>query len=358
MVIALKKLLSEKNIKIIIYSLLCIFSVFSLLKFPLLSAEGIRKGLELCAGTMIPSLFPFLVISSFAVSGGITQLSNSYTEKIFKKALGLSPSAGTVVFFSLWSGFPVGCSMAESLLSQNKISSDEAKRIMLSSVNAGPAFVICAVGAMMLSSLKTGVLIYASLTSASLIIMFLSRFILPDIKEKNKTVPEAPDLSEALVTSVYNASKSMFSICGWILIFSCFLNIISEKCNNEAFSTFFNSMAEVSFGCKSFAKSGSPVILSAVIGWGGLCVHCQVLPYVKKSGLKLRYFFCGRILHSMLSSLICAGLIKIFPCDISVFSSGTSAVSQTFAVSAPAAAGLLIMCAIFILDLDTHKKIC
>lgn len=356
--IALKKLLSDKNIKIILYSLLCIFSVFLLLKFPLLSAEGIRKGLELCAGTMIPSLFPFLVISSFAVSSGITQLSTNKLETFFRKVLGLSPTAGMVVFFSLWSGFPVGCSMASSLLSENKISSDEAKRIMLSSVNAGPAFVICAVGTMMLSSLKAGVIIYASLTSASLIITFLSRFILPELKEKNKTVSEAPDFSEALVTSVYSASKSMFSICGWILLFSCFLNIMSGKCDNEAFSTIFNSMAEVSFGCKSFAKSGNPVILSAVIGWGGLCVHCQVLPFVRKSGLKLRYFFCGRFLHSMLSPLICAGLVKIFPCDLSVFSSGTSVISQTFAASAPAAAGLLIMCAIFILDLDTHKKMC
>jgi len=229
---------------------------------------------------------------------------------------------------------------------------------MLSSVNAGPAFVICAVGTMMLSSLRAGVIIYASLTIASLTITFISRFILPEYKEKNKTVSSPSDFSEALVTSVYSASKSMFSICGWILIFSCFLNIASIIFENENMLTIFNAMAEVSLGCKGFAESTSPVILSAVIGWGGLCVHCQVLPYVRKSGLKLRYFFCGRLLHSMLASLICAGLVKIFPCDISAFSSGTSAVSQTFAVSAPAAAGLLIMCAIFVLDLDTHKKMC
>ncbi len=354
----MKKLLSEKNIKIILYILLCVISVILLLKFPLLSTEGIRKGLELCAGTMIPSLFPFLVISSFAVSSGIIRLSGNTIRKIFKKALRLSPTAGMVVFFSLWSGFPVGCSMAENLLSQNKISSDEAKRIMLSSVNAGPAFVICAVGTMMLSSFRAGIIIYTSLTSASLIIVFLTRFILPELKEKNETVTTHPDFSEALVTAVYSASKSMFSICGWILIFSCFLNITTGLSDNENFLTLFYSIAEVSSGCKSFAKSGNPVIFSAVIGWGGLCVHCQVLPYVRKTGLKFRYFFCGRILHSMLSALICAGLVKIFPCDISVFSSGTSVISQTFAVSAPATAGLLIMCAIFILDLDTHKKMC
>lgn len=354
----MKKLLSERNIKIISYALVCIFSVFLLLNFPSLSAEGIRKGLELCAGTMIPSLFPFLVISSFAVSSGLLELSGSKTEKFFRKTMGLSPAAGMIVFFSVWSGFPVGCSMASSLLSQNKISVDEAKRIMLSSVNAGPAFVICAVGTMMLSSLRAGIIIYASLTIASLIITFISRFILPDCRENNKTVSSPSDFSEALVTSVYNASKSMFTICGWILLFSCFLNIMSGKIENENISTIFNAIAEVSLGCKKFSKTASPVILSAVIGWGGLCVHCQVLPFVRKSGLKVRYFFCGRLLHSMLSALICAGLVKIFPCDISVFSSGTPAISQTFAVSAPAAAGLLIMCAIFVLDLDTHKKMC
>lgn len=199
---------------------------------------------------------------------------------------------------------------------------------------------------------------YASLSLASLIISFLSRFILEDDTEKQKNGSPPPPISEAFVISVYSASQSMFSICAWLVVFSCFLTIATGNISNENTSSFLKAVCEVSLGCSEISKFRNPVILSAIIGWGGLCVHCQVLPNVIKTGLKLKYFFCSRLLHSMLAALICSVLIKIFPCELSVFSSGTDAIAQTFAVSAPAAAGLLIMCAIFILDLDTHKKMC
>lgn len=354
----MKKLRLKRNLKIACACIFCVISAVFILKYPILSADGIRKGLEICAKTMIPSLFPFLVISAFATSSGVLEASGRKTEKFCRKILKLSGTAGSAVFFGLWGGFPVGCSMAQTLLSQNKITQNEAKRIVLSSVNAGPAFVIGAVGTMFLSSFKAGVIMYVSLSLASLTISFLSQFILEDTSEKQINGAPPPPVSEAFVTSVYSASQSMFSICAWLMVFSCFLSIATGNISNENTSAFLKAICEVSLGCSEISRFGNPVILSAIIGWGGLCVHCQVLPNVIKTGLKLKYFFCSRILHSMLASLICSLLIRIFPCEISVFSSGTDAVAQTFAVSAPAAAGLLIMCAIFILDLDTHKKMC
>lgn len=328
------------------------------MKFPSLSAEGVRRGLELCAQTMIPSLFPFLVLSSFATSSGIMNFLGQKTNNFFKKVFNFSGTAGSVVLFSLFSGFPVGCSMASKLYQQKKITQNEAKRIALSSVNAGPAFVIGAVGTMMLSSFKAGVIIFVSLSLSSLLISFLTRFILSDSEEKEEIQIKNPPLSEALVSSVYNASKSMFIICAWILLFSCFLSVASNKIQNENFSYALKAFLEVSLGCQETADKKSPAILAAVLGWSGLCVHCQVFPDILKIGLKAKYFFCARFLQSMLSALLCSTLLKIFPCEISVFSSGASAMAQTFAVSAPAAAGLLLMCAIFILDLDTEKKVC
>lgn len=356
--IILKKLSFNKNLKIIFASVFCVLCAFLLLKFPSLSSEGIRIGLEICAQTMIPSLFPFLVVSSFAVSGGVLDFLGEKTDRFFKKILKLSGRAGSVVFFGLWGGFPVGCSMASALLGQNKITENEAKRIVISSVNAGPAFVIGAVGTMMLSSFKAGLIIYTSLSVSSLLISYFSKFILSDNFKETKTDLQTASLSEAFVTSVYSASKSMFSICAYLVIFSCFLNILSAKIANESMSSFLKALCEVSLGCSEMSALKNPAVLSAVIGWSGLCVHCQVLPYVIKIGLKLKYFFCARLLHSMLSAFLCSGLLKLFPCEISVFSTGTPQMAQTFAVSAPAAAGLLLMCAIFILDLDTHRKMC
>ena len=354
----LRKLKLNKNYKIFFALILSALLAFVLIKYPSLSSEGILKGLGLSAGTMVPSLFPFIVVSTFASNSGAIDYLGQKTDKFFRKIFRLSGAAGSIILFGLFGGFPVGCSMAANLYSQKKITSSEAKRIALSSVNAGPAFVIGAVGTMMLSSFRAGIIIFISLSLSSLIIAFITKWILPSDSETDKTSTTEISLPDALVSSVYSSSKTMFLICAWILVFSCFINILTGTSENEKMSELIKIFSEVSQGCEQISATKNPAHLAFVIGWSGLCVHCQVLPHVLKTGLKIRYFLCSRLFHACLSSLICAGILKFFPCDISVFSTGTSAAVRTFATSAPAAAGLLLMCAIFILDLDTRKKMC
>ncbi len=354
--INLKKININQNIKTVFAIIISAFFSLILLRFPMLCSQGVIRGIELSAQTVVPSLFPFLVLSSFVQSSGALDFLGKKTDLFFNKIFRLSGKAGCTVFFSLFAGFPVGCSMAAELYSKNKICRNEAKRIALSSVNAGPAFVIGAVGTSLLSSAKAGVIIFVSLSLSSLMIAFFSRYILNSDSSPQFSENKALPLSKALVCSVYNGSKSMFIICGWIILFSCFLNIISSNTKSEASAIFLKAFLEVTSGCCALAEKESPVIICAVLGWCGMCIHCQVFPYILKIGLKAKYYFCSRVLHSMLSSIICYGLFQIFPCEVSVFSTGTEAMMKTFAVSAPAAAGLALMCVIFILDLDTAKE--
>lgn len=354
--IELKKINIKQNIKTVFAIIISAFLALILLRFPKICAEGVIRGIELSMQTAVPSLFPFLVLSSFVQSSGVLDFAGEKTNRFFRKIFNLSGTAGCTVFFSLFAGFPVGCSMAAELYAKNKICRDEAKRIALSSVNAGPAFVIGAVGTSLLSSVRAGVIIFVSLSLSSLIIAFLSRFILSSESLSQHSESQSSPLSKALVSSVYNASKSMFIICAWIILFSCFLNIVSSYSQNETFSLFSKSFLEVTSGCCALAGKESPVVICAVLGWCGMCVHCQVFPYIIKIGIKAKYYFCSRILHSMLSSVICFALFKFFPCEVSVFSTRTEAIVKTFAISAPATIGLALMCIIFILDLDTGKE--
>lgn len=357
--IKLKNPIKNKNTKFFLALIISVTMAILLLKFPLLSSEGIRKGLEISAGTMIPSLFPFLVISSFAGQSGAIDFLGKKTDKFFRRIFGCSGKTGSVFLFSLFSGFPSGCSLASELYEKNKITQNEAKRIALSSVNAGPAFVVGAVGSMYLESSKAGIIMFLSLSLSSLLIAFFTKLFLPSSQyEEIYAETEKAPLSEAFVSSVYSGSENMLRICGWILLFSCLTNIISGTLHNGTFSFLVKVFSEVSSGCKEMSLTKNPSHLAFVIGWSGLCVHCQLLPYIIRIGLKIKFFLCSRLFHAGLSALITAAFIKIFPCEISVFSSGTEAAVKAFAVSAPAAAGLLLMCIIFILDLDSNKKIC
>lgn len=49
-----------------------------------------------------------------------------------------------------------------------------------------------------------------------------------------------------------------------------------------------------------------------MLGWAGLSVHCQVLAFLGDSGLSLRPYFLGKLLHSCLSSCFILFFVYIF----------------------------------------------
>ncbi len=320
------------------------------------SAEGISNGLSLCAQTIIPSMFPFLVLSTFIIKSGLLNFSGLKLKNFFNKTFHLSGLSGGILFMGLFSGFPVGSSMALSLYNDGQISRNEAWRLILSTVNAGPAFVIGAVGTLMLSNTKQGIILYVSLSLSSVIIAYLSRFIFPDDTIEKQSQISQENFSDAFVFSVRDASASIISISSWIILFSCFSNIIFHFIENDNLLHFLKYLFEVSAGCEEASRTDSLTVLCAVIGWGGLCVHCQILPCIIKTKLNLKLFIASRILNGIISAIICNLLLKIFPGVSPVFSNITNPAIKTFSYSAPATAGLLLMCTVFILELDTKKK--
>jgi len=339
--------------------LICVISATLMIVFPSDFSQGVRAGLTLCAETMIPSMFPFFILSSFMTRSGMIDLIGRKTEKFFRKIFALSGKSGSVFLLSLFSGFPVGARTVSLLLERKEMSEKEAQRLMLCSVNAGPAFTVSAVGASMLASRKAGIIIFASLTLSSLIICFLSRFII----EKEERCPvsyrkeDRENLSSSLINAVSDATASMMSVSGWIVLFSCACFVAESIDVIEKNSLLFRAAFEVSIGCEKACQQGNIPLVTAVIGWSGLCVHCQVFSAVIKSNLKKRLFFISRIFHSALSMIICDLLLKAFPCSISVFANTASSIGKFYS-SAPAVAGLLLMSAILISDLETNRKVC
>ena len=57
-----------------------------------------------------------------------------------------------------------------------------------------------------------------------------------------------------------------------------------------------------------------------ILGWAGLCVHCQVLSFLGGSGLSSRTYLLGKLLHGLLSAGLVAVLVRILPLDLPISS--------------------------------------
>ena len=92
--------------------------------------QGAADGLLYCAQVLIPSLFPFMVLSSFVVNSGISAALSRILSPVTVHLFRLPGSAGVTILLSMFCGYPVGARGVRSLLSQRLITQQQAARML------------------------------------------------------------------------------------------------------------------------------------------------------------------------------------------------------------------------------------
>ncbi|SDN27508.1 sporulation integral membrane protein YlbJ [Acetanaerobacterium elongatum] len=331
--------------------------------------SGVKEGLAACVNAVIPSLFPFMVLCSFLINSRLSDTLSRPLSFFTAKILHLPKYTGTIILLSLIGGYPIGARSIAALCRDKRLDAKTAARMLCFCVNAGPAFLITAVGTKMFGNPYTGVIIFAAQTIASIIIAIFSGIKMKGAEKKvlldsytNTTAP----LAEAFVEAVTGSALGILSICGFVVIFSAILALLKELPLAAGIYTFlpldlrswgmavFTGVFEVTLGCASTAaiSGSSAVILAcALCSFGGLSVICQVTAFFNGLKVSMRPYILSRFVHIPLSCLIAAGLQALFPGAIAVFSFTPESPLTAYGLSGPplAAGVLLVLCIALIL---------
>ncbi len=338
--------------------LIILICVYLLFRFPESIKAGVIEGLEICFYTIIPSLFPFMVLSSYITKSNVISYFYGFLSPVSRFIFRLPPCTIPAIIMSNIGGFPVGIKMTNDLHSKGQITDNQAMRMCFFCMNGGPAFVITAVGVNMLHSMKAGIIIYVSLVLSSLILGIITSF-LGDKNELNiEKKKEMQKPLSCLSASVSDSLNSVFGISAWVVLFSSLICCIGRFNVNNSVYLCIVSVLEVTKGCINITGKMPLSIISAIIGFGGVCVHCQVLSYIKNMSVKYTHFIVSRILNGALSALISYGLFMIFPVETDVFGNAQGITKVDFSVSIPAFLVFISMCVILIFDIDKKRKLC
>lgn len=356
--------------------ILCTVSGAGLLLFPQAAAGGVSRGLSICGQLLIPSLFPFLVLSSFLVRSGIAAAVGRRLAPAMRVLFGLPGCAAAAIVISFCGGYPAGGTAVGELVQGGYMTRQDGKRLLRFCVNGGPAFILCGVGAGMLGSIKAGVLLLIAHILAALIVALLSRkssqtgaVSLPAAK------PQAP--AAAFVGGVHAACEALLSMCGFVLIAAAVLALFDASGASEALynllaapfraagqeprmlKALFPSLIEVSCGCVEAAGVGAtaPFWLGFALGWGGLSVHGQLAAALQQLSLIDAAFFRARLLHGLLGGILSALLFRWFPVPPAAVSAGTAVLSSLSDNSIAGTTALLLMCVLFLVTLTPHLTV-
>ena len=330
-------------------------------------SKGIESGLEVCAGILIPALFPFMVLSGLLSLTSAAHVLSAPLKSVTAKVLKLPDAFGAVVLLSLVGGYPVGAKSVSQLVRNGKISKETAQRMMCFCMNPGPSFLITAVGVKMLNDRTAGIILFLTQTAATILIgVFVSLR-----KKPEHTSIELREIrgAEAFVEAVSGASSAMLCVCAFAVIFSGILPLVESggaiflirsvlpfkaSVINAAVSGFF----EVTSGCVG-ATSGENVpfgLLSAIVSFGGLSVLFQVMSCFRGTGVSLRPLIISRVLHMPLAAAMAVPLYRIFCESKAVFSQPVKPIPFTDTRSFFIAAALLCMCAILTVSMREREN--
>ena len=122
----------------------------------------ISYSLNIWVNTLIPSMFPFFIISDILINYQITSYIPKNFKKILSKLFNTSEEVISIFLLSILSGFPSGARNIRTIYDMNKITNKEATHALTFTHFANPLFVLSTVGILFLNNEKYGYIILIS----------------------------------------------------------------------------------------------------------------------------------------------------------------------------------------------------
>ncbi len=282
-----------------------------------------RYGLTLCAQMIVPSLFPFFVLSALLRQLGLPGVLGRLTEPVTARLFGLGGAGASAFLLGITGGYPLGAATVAQLRRDGALTREEGERALAFCNNSGPAFLIGAAGSGVFHSRGAGLLLYGvHVLAAVLVGMLLAPRARPARRAARAQIAVA-DFSTALPEAVRASVEAVLTVCGFVVTFSVVTGLLdafgvlgaaagalSSRTGAELHfcRALLTGLLEIGAGLgamEELAPTAANLALGAfLIGFGGLSVHCQTAAVLADTDLKGARHFAGRLLHGLLSALL------------------------------------------------------
>ena len=270
----------------------------------------VEDALLLSVRIIIPSIFPFLVLTDIITPYLRFEIITPL-RTLFEKTFKINGTAIPIYMCGILCGFPIGAKMAYDAYRRGCLSRDECERLMAFANNAGPGYVISAVGASIRGSVKEGVLLYLSMVASSAI----TGFIVGINRDKSEYKTFNIEQKYNFIESVRSAAVISINVCAFISTFGIFVGLTKTIIRNEYLSALFVSVLEMGNAALYLASPDlfspliSLILTSFAISFSGLSVIFQTLSIQEKG---VRIDAKAYVTRKLLQGIIAAILTTLF----------------------------------------------
>lgn len=327
----------------------------ALVTFPEEGLQAAKDGLKVFWEIVLPSLFPFFVLSELLLGLGVVHCLGVILEPIMRPFFNVPGVGAFALSMGLAAGYPMDAVITAKFRRSGLCTRTEGERLLAFTNTADPLFMFGAVAVGMFGNVRLGALIATAHYLSAFSVGFLFRFYGERKLGQDRSISEASPregvfkralyalykarqedgrpVGQLLADAVKESMATIFMIGGFIMLFAVLVRILTAigvmalitpvvsgllrlfGLDPGLAGSLLQGLLEIDLGCMAVARTTAPlshkmILVSSIIAWSGLSVHGQVASVVHGTDIRLLPYLVARVLHALLAGLYTLLLLK------------------------------------------------
>ncbi len=303
--------------KIFTIILLFLF-IFLLFRYNFILNKSVVDSTTLWLTKVFPSLFIMFILNDIIINTNLLEPLNKIINPFFNKLFKTSGNSSEAFILSLFSGTPSSAFIIKEMLNNNTITLNDANKLISFTYFSNPLFLYNILSLSFNKYITFKIIIIHYLTN--IIIGLLMRNKYP---ENNYLTPSLDNTSANILlilpSAITKSLNTLFMILGTITFYMIITNLLTTLINfSSLFQIIIKGLFEITQALNILPSYSSisiikEIIALALISFGGLSIHTQVLSIINDTKISYKKFFIGRLLHVLFSTTT---YLFVFYCGI------------------------------------------
>lgn len=285
--------------------------------------SGATDGLLLWFQIVLPTLFPFMLISGLLLETGGLRIISRIFGKLLGKLFAVSENGAFAVLAGFLCGYPMGAKVTADLIRSGRVTREEGAYLLSFCNNTSPVFIM---NFLVWKTLGQEELTIPSLTilmaAPALLSILFRRFYLKDRKKFQSLRSEAEKKKMRLDLTVFdscmmNSFESIVKVGGYIMFFSILIALFGEISGDLPFLAVIMPTLEVTNGIIMINNAVTDLSLSyplilGLTSFGGFCSVAQTDCMIQGTGLRLLPYIAEKLAAALAASLLAYLYLSVF----------------------------------------------
>lgn len=296
-----------------------LFLFFLMLSHPAESLYYAFTGLTLWFQKMIPTLFPFMILSGMMVRMNLTEYFAAFLVPVLKPVFRTSANGIYCIFMGFLCGFPMGAKVIADLYERKKLTRQEAQYLLSFCNNIGPIYFMSFVLPLLGFKKKLPFIIgmYGIPLCYGVVLSHIQKLpssqkCLPGKEENTKN-----SLLLHIDDSIMSGIESITKLGGYMVLFNL-LNLLPAACLPERSLPIVNGLLEITSGISRMG-AGNPFPVLMLLPFGGLSCMAQTYSIIKNTDLSIGNYFMHKVILTAVTAFYYLLLYQRFPLFFTTF---------------------------------------